>query len=259
MVVEPDVQGDAQGALVEARPDRRDDAGLVDGHGHAVRAGLQRGRQGADHLQIGRQVGQAPLRCEGVLEARQIARRRGQHRRRHLDVVEAHDRVDLEGPAGQLLAHDLAMHLALRWHVDDHVAAGKRRYRPGAGRRPGRGAGRTRPRPRRAPRGGRRGSMSPSLGSSPRLGWTWQRPHRPRPPHTESMSTPSARPASRTVVPAVEPAAPAGRHEDDQRLRHVAHVGHDAPVPASAGGGPTAAARRRLIRRPCSPSAGASR
>ena len=30
---------------------------------------------------------------------------------------------------------------------------------------------------------------------------TWQRPQIPRPPQTESMSTPSERAASRTVVP----------------------------------------------------------
>src|SRR5579884_3096843 len=41
----------------------------------------------------------------------------------------------------------------------------------------------------------------PCLGNSPRLGRTWQRPKRPRPPQTESMSTPKARAASRTVVP----------------------------------------------------------
>src|SRR3954447_12842029 len=33
------------------------------------------------------------------------------------------------------------------------------------------------------------------------LCWTWQRPQIPRPPHTESISTPSRRAASRTVVP----------------------------------------------------------
>src|SRR6185312_1923859 len=42
----------------------------------------------------------------------------------------------------------------------------------------------------------------PCLAKAPRPWTTWQRPHRPRPPHVESMSRPRARPASRPVVPA---------------------------------------------------------
>src|SRR5712671_4494771 len=40
----------------------------------------------------------------------------------------------------------------------------------------------------------------PCLAKLPMLCSTWQRPQMPRPPQTESMSTPSARAASRTVV-----------------------------------------------------------
>ena len=119
--------------------------------------------------QVGRQVGQAPLGGQGVLEARQVAARRGQHGRRHLDVVEAHHRVDLEGPAGQLLAHDLAVDLALRRHVDDDVVADG----GGAGQAPVGGQAvepaRTRPRPRRGPRDGRPGRPARAWGTRP--GW----------------------------------------------------------------------------------------
>jgi hypothetical protein len=41
----------------------------------------------------------------------------------------------------------------------------------------------------------------PCFGNSPTDWTTWQRPQMPRPPQTESMSTPSERAASRTVVP----------------------------------------------------------
>src|SRR4051794_26478286 len=39
------------------------------------------------------------------------------------------------------------------------------------------------------------------LANAPNAGSTWQRPQMPRPPHTESRSTPSSRAASSTVVP----------------------------------------------------------
>src|SRR3712207_5657654 len=51
----------------------------------------------------------------------------------------------------------------------------------------------------------------PCLGNSPAPISTWQRPQMPRPPHTESRSTPSRRAASRTLVPdAKRPRRPEG-------------------------------------------------
>ena len=51
----------------------------------------------------------------------------------------------------------------------------------------------------------------PHLEKLPMLGVIWQRPHIPRPPHTESMSTPSFRAASSTVVPSSKfPSRPLG-------------------------------------------------
>ena len=43
--------------------------------------------------------------------------------------------------------------------------------------------------------------LTPCLAKLPKLGSTWQRPHKPRPPHTESISTPSARAACNKGVP----------------------------------------------------------
>src|SRR5438445_339620 len=45
---------------------------------------------------------------------------------------------------------------------------------------------------------------TPCLGNSPSATSIWQRPHNPRPPHTESMSTPSARPACSSGVPSAK-------------------------------------------------------
>ncbi len=53
--------------------------------------------------------------------------RRRELGRCHLDVVEPDDRVDLEVPDLDALAHDLAMDLALRRHVDERVAVETRR------------------------------------------------------------------------------------------------------------------------------------
>src|SRR4051794_30620058 len=51
----------------------------------------------------------------------------------------------------------------------------------------------------------------PCFGKAPAAGVTWHRPQIPRPPHTESMSTPSDRAASRTVVPVgTRPRRPGG-------------------------------------------------
>ena len=54
----------------------------------------------------------------------------------HLDVVQAHDRIDLDGVGVGLLADDLAVHLALGRHVDDEVAEDARvAAEPAAGRK----------------------------------------------------------------------------------------------------------------------------
>ena len=65
---------------------------------------------------------QAPLALERLAQPRQVARRRGEVRLLDLDEIEAHDRVDLDRVRVGLLAHDLAVDLALGRHVDDDVA-----------------------------------------------------------------------------------------------------------------------------------------
>ena len=197
-----DVDRDAVDLLVKARPDRGHVATVVDRHGHGVAAPLERRLEGPDHVEVGDEVGQAPLALERLEQPDEVARRRRELGRRDLDIVEAHDRVDHEVPDGQVLADHLAVDLAVGRDVDDHVAAQVRgaRQPPAVGEtalavvlglvaRPG--------------RSGASGlDVMPCLANVPNEGSTWHRPHSPRPPQTESMSTPSARAASRTVVPA---------------------------------------------------------
>ena len=165
-----------------------------------VPAGLEGGLQRADDREVGVEPGQRPLALEGLEQAGEVARRRGQLRWLDLDVVEPDDRVDREGPDVEVLADDLAMDLALGRDVDEDVAADRR----GAGQP----AVRARPlslryvvssslNPDRCP-----GSeVMPCLANVPMPCVTWQRPQMPRPPQTESMSTPRDRAASSTVVP----------------------------------------------------------
>ena len=91
----------------------------------------------------------------------------------------------------------------------------------------------------------------PCLGNEPIPWLTWQRPQIPRPPQTESMSTPSDRAASRTVVPSGNrPRLPDGV----KMTRTSAVLGHEATAQPGTGVSAGDPLRRRLTRRPCSPS-----
>ena len=142
--------------------------------------------------------------------------------------------------------------------VDDEVAAGRRPCAPpgGApGSPPARRSRRRRRCARRSPsrwpgverpgepwqscsvRAARRSSASVVASMRPlreRPGGrarTWQWPQIPRPPHTESRSTPSRRAASSTVVPAATRAARAGRGEHDAAASLASGSGRGPPLP----------------------------
>ena len=85
------------------------------------------GWSAADDLEVGLEVGQLPLALERLEQPGEVAGRRRELGRRDLDVVEADDRVDDEGPDVEALAHDLAVDLALGRDVDE-----RRRRRPSA-------------------------------------------------------------------------------------------------------------------------------
>ena len=83
--------------------------------------------QFAEHREVAVEAGELPFGVERVLQPPQVARRILHVRFLHLDEVQAHDRVQLDFARIGVLAHDLAVHLAARRHVDDHVALHARR------------------------------------------------------------------------------------------------------------------------------------
>ena len=92
-----DVDGDAVGLLVEARArSPMTWRAVVDRDGDPVVALLERRLERADDLEVGLEAGQLPLALERLEQPGQVAGRRGELRRRDLDVVEADDRVDDE-------------------------------------------------------------------------------------------------------------------------------------------------------------------
>ena len=196
-----DVDREAEGPLVQSRPDADDLLLGVHRHGDLPGSGAQRRLQHLQHGQIAGEILEAPLGFERLEQPAQIARRIVHVRLLHLHVVQAHHRIQLDRARVGLLAHHLAMHLAARGHVDDHVGLDARRARQ-APCRPASGA-------RREKRisGSLNGDRlaleeeTPCLANSPSATSTWQRPHRPRPPHTESMSTPRLRAACSSGVP----------------------------------------------------------
>src|SRR5215472_14047883 len=85
----------------------------------------------------------------------------------------------------------------------------------------------------------------PCLANSPSTGVTWQRPQMPRPPQTESTSTPSARAACSTGVPwGKRPRRPEG-------VKTMAASSATAPPSLTPAAGGLAlgagSARRRLL------------
>ena len=104
----------------------------------------------------------------------------------HFDVMQPDHRIDFDRVRLGALAHDLAMNLALRRHVDDEVAADPRlAAEPPARRATGRACRRSAVRPRSSRSRGRRRSRSACLAKAPSATSTWQRPQMPRPPQTE--------------------------------------------------------------------------
>ena len=63
-----------------------------------------------------------PFALERLAQTGEIARRHAELRLGHLDEVQPHDGIDLDRMRIGLLAHDLAVHLALGRHVDDDVS-----------------------------------------------------------------------------------------------------------------------------------------
>ena len=118
-----DVDGDAVGALGEARRDGHDVAALAQRDGDFPVPGAQSLLQPGERRKVGGRVRQAPLLAKSLLQTPQIARRLVHVRFGDLDVVEADDRIDLDRMRLRALADHLPVDLAFGRHVDDEIAA----------------------------------------------------------------------------------------------------------------------------------------
>ena len=179
-----DVEGDPKGPLGKARPDGDESRPLrsatVTFHSPARNAFCKLASTGG----IGLQLRPAPLRCQRLLQPAQIARGIVHVGLGDLDIMQAHDRIDVDRMGLGALAHDLAMHLAVGRHVDDEVAGDPGlATEPSSGRKRAALVGITLLRPR--PRGHvDRAEAQRMLRESPSATSIWQRPQMPRPPHT---------------------------------------------------------------------------
>ena len=108
---------------MEPGVDGRDRVAVVHRDGAGPSAGSQGALQVGEHVRLGRESRESPLALERFREPLQVATRVGEIGLAHLDVVEPHDRVDLDRMRVGLLAHHLAVQLALGRHVDDEIAA----------------------------------------------------------------------------------------------------------------------------------------
>ena len=122
-----DVEGEAVGLVVEARPHRGDLLAVMDGDGDGPIALAQRLLQVLDDPQVAVEPGQAPLRRQRLHQPLQVAGGIVHVGLDHLDIVQAHDRIELDGPHLRALAHHLLVDLAVGRHVDDEVALQQRR------------------------------------------------------------------------------------------------------------------------------------
>ena len=178
----------------------------------------------------------------------------------HLDVVQTHHRVERDRSRRRRPC-------APPGGAPGCSAARRRPGRPGSARSRTAGgppaSGRRRAKLSSAAESGERCpalEVTPCLAKSPSMTSTWQRPHRARPPHTESTSTPSVRAACSSGVPSAKrPRLPEGvKTTSASRLAHAGPEwpgGDDRPRAGRAPRPPGRPRRRR--RRRC--SAGASR
>jgi hypothetical protein len=238
-----DVHGHPEGLVMEAGPERDDLGSVVHRGGHLPLALAQQRLQRAEHVEVAGKILEVPFARERLEQAAEVAGRVVHVRLCDLDVVQAHDGVQLDLARIGILAHDLAVDLAARRNVDDDVALHLRRAGEPMARdqaaavcvaRLDLDTGETLAAP----------DWMPCFANSPSAMSTWQRPQMPRPPQTESTSTPSVRAAESSGVPTGKrPRLPEGMKTTSGSL----------PVMAAA----QARARRRLSRRPrtASPSA----
>ena len=118
-----DVDRDAEGALGEARHDGHNIAAFAQRDGDLPLPRAQRLLQTGERRKVGGRVREPPLLAQSLLQTPKIARRLVHVRLGDLDVVEAHDRIDLDRMRFGALADHLPVDLAFGRHINDKIAA----------------------------------------------------------------------------------------------------------------------------------------
>ncbi len=118
-----DIEGHPERDVVEPGEDRGDQRFVSHGDGGGPVAGAKRLLQVGQHDRIDLEADERPVALERVEHPLQIARRVFERGLLDLDVVEPHDRIDLDRVGVGLLPHDLAVDLGLGRHVDQQIAA----------------------------------------------------------------------------------------------------------------------------------------
>ena len=116
-----DVERQSERLVVKARPYGDDPRCVVDRDRDLPSTLAQHHLQLLQHAQVALQVGQLPFPRERSLEPLQVARRVLHVGFRHLDVMQLDERIELDVPRLGGLAHDLAVNLAARRHIDHDV------------------------------------------------------------------------------------------------------------------------------------------
>ena len=118
-----DVDGHAERALVETRPQADDLLATVHRRSDLPGAGAQRALQRAQHVEFDAEPGELPLALQRLEQATQVARRVVHVRLADLHIMQAHQGIEVDLAHLGGLAHHLAMHLARRRHIDHHIGA----------------------------------------------------------------------------------------------------------------------------------------
>jgi hypothetical protein len=118
-----DIEGDPIDILFEAWPDRDNTFIAMDSGGDSPFSLTQNLLQILHHAKISAQTRQLPLLFEGAFEAAEVTSLSMHVRLIDLDIIELHDRVELDVTNFRTLSDDLAVHLAFRWHIDYEVAS----------------------------------------------------------------------------------------------------------------------------------------
>ena len=118
----PDIDGAAEGLLVETGPDMDQLVPVADRRGDLPFAFAQGLLQPLQHRQVGTVDSQIPLLLQGLLQPLQIAGRVVHVGFFDLDIMQADDGIDFDIAHFRALADDLFVNLAVRRDVDDQIA-----------------------------------------------------------------------------------------------------------------------------------------